>query len=579
MLDGLISRLAIKLKILVLLGVFAVPLGVLGYYSQSLIVEDRERATDELIGARKVLEVFQEALQSGRLDALIPAQKEILVIANSSGMVLDPALDTFYLQSLLSDVLPNLTEHVSYVRSRESSQTLRSEHSAVLKYEVFPMMFRALGEIKLYDAKFEGESENLQRYANELLTSRDEIEAALLGGGSDSETSQKEAFDILANISKGIFKQFEQLLSARIQALEEKRRMALWVFLTAAVTLPLLSWFIVRNISRRLAVLCTVANRATETGDLTESVPELGRDEISGVASSFNALTKNLREIIRKISHSCSLVGGSVTEMAAVFRQQQATSSEIAATTTQIEATSKQISRTSEELSKTMRNVQQVSTETADLAADGQTSLDRMKETMRSITDACQGISSKLEILNQKAARIGDVVTTIAKVADQTNLLSLNAAIEAERAGEQGQGFAVVAREIRRLADQTAVSTLDIERMVKEIQSAVAAGVMGMEKFSSEVKRGAQDVDGASTQLSTIIGQIQTLSPSFQSVAEGMESQALGARQITDSLSQLSTAARQTADSLSQSNLSIEKLQEVSRMLDKEVIRFNVGEA
>lgn len=579
MLDGLISRLAIKLKILVLLGAFAIPLGVLCYYCESLIVEDKERAIAELGGARKAFAVFQQALRTGRLDALIPAQNEIREIANSSGMVLDPALDTFYLQSLLSEVLPNLAEHVTFVRGGEHPQSDRSEHAAVLRHEVIPAMFRAFEEIAANDAKFEGESVQLQRYVTDLLMRREQIESALVEKPGESGHSQNEAFATLTELSRGVFEQFEQLLITRIEGLEEQRQMALWVSLTAAVTLPLLSWLIVRNISRRLTFLCTVANRATATGDLTEPAPELGCDEISGVATSFNALTRNLREIIRKISHSCSLVGGSITEMAAVFRQQQATSSEIAATTTQIEATSKQISRTSEELSKTMRDVQQVSTETADLAADGQTSLDRMKETMQSITDACQGISNKLEILNHKAARIGDIVTTIAKVADQTNLLSLNAAIEAERAGEQGQGFAVVAREIRRLADQTAVSTLDIEQMVKEIQSAVAAGVMGMEKFSSEVKRGAQDVEGASSQLSTIIGQIQTLSPSFQSVAEGMESQALGARQITDSLSQLSSAARQTAESLSQSNLSIEKLQDVSRMLDKEVIRFNVGAA
>ena len=98
------------------------------------------------------------------------------------------------------------------------------------------------------------------------------------------------------------------------------------------------------------------------------------------------------------------------------------------------------------------------------------------------------------------------MVTTIAKVADQTNLLSLNAAIEAEKAGEYGRGFSVVATEIRRLADQTAVATYDIEQMVREIQSAVAAGVMGMDKFSEEVRRGMSEVTQVGDQLSQIIG-------------------------------------------------------------------------
>nr|WP_304949706.1 methyl-accepting chemotaxis protein [Verrucomicrobium spinosum] len=112
------------------------------------------------------------------------------------------------------------------------------------------------------------------------------------------------------------------------------------------------------------------------------------------------------------------------------------------------------------------------------------------------------------------------MVTTITKVADQTNLLSLNAAIEAEKAGEYGRGFAVVATEIRRLADQTAVATSDIEQMVKEMQSAVSAGVMGMDRFSEEVRRGAEVVDQVGTQLTEIIEKVQTLTPSFETVNE-----------------------------------------------------------
>ena len=113
------------------------------------------------------------------------------------------------------------------------------------------------------------------------------------------------------------------------------------------------------------------------------------------------------------------------------------------------------------------------------------------------------------------------MVTTIVKVADQTNLLSLNAAIEAEKAGEYGRGFAVVATEVRRLADQTAVATYDIEQMVREIQSAVSAGVMGMDKFSEEVRRGIAEVGQVGEQLSQIIQQVQALAPRVQMVNEG----------------------------------------------------------
>src|ERR671931_1450091 len=124
---------------------------------------------------------------------------------------------------------------------------------------------------------------------------------------------------------------------------------------------------------------------------------------------------------------------------------------------------------------------------------------------------ATRTIAERLTAIQQRANDITSVVTTITKVADQTNLLSLNAAIEAEKAGEYGRGFAVVATEIRRLADQTAVATYDIEQMVKEIQSAVSAGVMGMDKFSEQVRRGMQDIQQVGAQLSQIIHQVQAL--------------------------------------------------------------------
>src|SRR5213083_3554305 len=167
-----------------------------------------------------------------------------------------------------------------------------------------------------------------------------------------------------------------------------------------------------------------------------------------------------------------------------------------------------------------------------------------MESTMRQIMDASGSITGKLAVLNEKTTNINSVVTTITRVADQTNLLSLNAAIEAEKAGEYGRGFAVVATEIRRLADQTAVATYDIEQMVKEIQSAVSAGVMGMDKFSEEVRRGMREVQEVGGQLSQVIQQVQALAPRVESVNEGMQAQASGAEQITQALTQLSEAAQ-----------------------------------
>ena len=196
---------------------------------------------------------------------------------------------------------------------------------------------------------------------------------------------------------------------------------------------------------------------------------------------------------------------------------------------------------------------------------------------MPQVMEAASSINAKLSVLNQKAANINQVVTTITKVADQTNLLSLNASIEAEKAGEHGRGFAVVASEIRRLADQTATATDDIEEIVKEIQSAISAGVMGMEKFSEEVRHGIQDVQQVGGQLSQIIEQVQALVPRVEGVSEGMQAQATGAEQISEALLQLTETAQQTAESLRQSTLAIDELNQVSGNLRTSVSRFKLS--
>lgn len=315
---------------------------------------------------------------------------------------------------------------------------------------------------------------------------------------------------------------------------------------------------------------------STGGGDLTRRLSLARKDEFNAIETGFNGMVDELTGLVGKTQRSAVQVATSVTEIAATSKQQQATASEVAATTTEIGATSREISATSRELVRTMTEVSSAAEQTASLAGSGQVGLARMEDTMRNVVGAAGSVNAKLAILNEKAGNITQVVTTITKVADQTNLLSLNAAIEAEKAGEYGRGFVVVATEIRRLADQTAVATYDIEQMVREIQSSVSAGVMGMDKFSEEVRRGMADMQQVGEQLSQIIQQVQTLAPRVQMVNEGMQAQATGAEQINQALQQLSDAAQQTVESLRQSSLAIEELTLVANDLRSGVSRFKV---
>ena len=372
-------------------------------------------------------------------------------------------------------------------------------------------------------------------------------------------------------------KQAGDASNARILDAVSRAESALPIGALIGILLAVISgYFLVQAINRPLAKLVN-AVEVMRTGDLSQKLTLERQDEFGILAGGLNLMTADLTSLIGRVQKSGLQVNTSSTEIAATSQEQLSTANEIAATTSEIGATSKEISVTSRELVSTMKEVAAVAEKTTALATSGQLGLDRMKKTVQQIVEASASINDRFAVLSGKAANIGTLVTTITKVADQTNLLSLNAAIEAEKAGEYGRGFAVVATEIRRLADQTAISTSDIEQMVKEMQSAVAAGVMGMDKFSEEVRKGVDVVQQVGEELSEIIQQVQTLTPTFESVSEGMQSQSIGAQQISDSLSQLSEAAKQTVDSMRQSNLAIEQLHDAARGLQSGVARFTLA--
>lgn len=311
-------------------------------------------------------------------------------------------------------------------------------------------------------------------------------------------------------------------------------------------------------------------------GELTHRIAEHNNDEFGTIIKGFNSMAESLKELVLQTQGSAVQLATSITELAATSKQQQATVTETAATTAEIGATSKQIAATAKQLLQTVNETAETADQTARLAQTSQTSVSNMDDVMRQLSSAAEMVSGKLALLNERATGINQVVITIMKVADQTNLLSLNAAIEAEKAGEYGKGFTVVANEIRRLADQTAIATFDIEQMVREIQSAVAAGVMGIDKFSEEVRRGSADMVHISEQLSRIIEQVQELAPHIQQVNEGMSQQTEGAEQINLALSQLTDATSQTVESLVQTSATVDNMTDIASKLRSGVNRFKV---
>jgi methyl-accepting chemotaxis protein len=366
---------------------------------------------------------------------------------------------------------------------------------------------------------------------------------------------------------------------SRDEILRFIKQTVLRVILLAALGM-LISFLFMLRITRSITDPIKSAVNAAEqiaSGNLMIQVDAISNDETGQLLNSIKSMTQSLNSLVGRVQRSCIQVTTSATEIAASARQLEATVTEQAASASHVSTTASEISMTSLELANTMGDVTEVASETAHLADTGRNDLMNMAVQMEGLVEATDSISSKLAVISDKANNINRIITTITKVADQTNLLSLNAAIEAEKAGEMGLGFAVVAREIRRLADQTAVATLDIEKMVNEMQSAVSAGVMEMDKFSESVLRGIKAVDTTGAQLEQIMSRVQRLTPRFTAVNEGMQSQSHAAQQISEAMGQLSEAARQTSESVSEFNQATEQLRETARGLKEEVSRFKVS--
>jgi methyl-accepting chemotaxis protein WspA len=302
-----------------------------------------------------------------------------------------------------------------------------------------------------------------------------------------------------------------------------------------------------------------------------------GRDEAGQLAGTFFRMTESLHALIRRVRQSGIEVSGAATEISASARQFQNTITDQASSTHEATLARKEIARRSQELVESIQAVAQTAEQTAVMAGQGRQGLADMEKAMARLMQDTSVVSSHLNAISKKAGNIGSIVTTIAKVADRTNLLSMNAAIEAEKAGDAGQGFSVVAREIRRLADQTASSTTDIGHMVSQMQGTVAAGIEGMDQFIKQVRINVHHVDQVSGILTDIIDQVQGFSRHFQGVETALSAQRTCAKDIDKAMGRLRESVEETREALSDFNQASKQLLQAVHILHDEVARFNVS--
>ena len=460
---------------------------------------------------------------------------------------------------------------------KEMIHNYEDKRSYYLKNVIVDEQVKRLVEKDMHDPVMKFQSVALDEYFPQLG-----------GAAQDKTTASKVMREKLTPLfqehSKACLSAIEQL--KELNSTAESRSMAssdFWqIFLlvlsvVSVITMFLIGWSTINGIQESTDVLLKrVQEMAGGSSDLTARIEVKRHDEMGQLATGINAMIAKIQAVVSKVRESSVQLLSTAAEINATARQQEATMQQLGSSTTQIAAAVREISATSSDLVGTMGEVSDKANHTSEIALSGRSRLGGMENTMQQLVESTAAISSKLTTIREKADNINLVVTTITKVADQTNLLSINAAIEAEKAGEYGRGFLVVAREIRRLADQTAVATLDIENMVRHMHDAVSAGVMQMDQFSDEVKTGVSRVAEINGQTGQIIEEVRGLNDRFRLVNEGMKNQSIGAQQINDAMVSVSSGTKETSASLQEFQKATSHLRSAVETLNQEIARFTV---
>ena len=331
--------------------------------------------------------------------------------------------------------------------------------------------------------------------------------------------------------------------------------------------------FLNRNITVPLAEGVSIADRLAR-GELNVQVVVDRKDEVGQLLQSMKNMVEKWRGVVGQITSTATNLSSAATELSASAEQMSKGSNVQAERASAVATSSEEMSQTILDVAKNASSISQSATDTVKTAKDGATVVNRAVEEVKEIASTVNDSSKFVQSLGDRSKQIGEIVGVINDIADQTNLLALNAAIEAARAGEQGRGFAVVADEVRKLAERTANATSEIGNMIKSVQDEVGKAVEIMENASAKVDQGVRLSEEAGQSLGTIVKSVDGLQIIMTQIASATEEMSTTSEEINRDIEQIASISRETSSSSEQTAQASGELAKLSINLENIVKEF-----
>ncbi len=403
--------------------------------------------------------------------------------------------------------------------------------------------------------------------ARSLDHSGDPVLAAYSHLGLDDLLGTSFEWAIIAEISQG-------------EAFAEVERLALWLAianLLVAALVVLVAFVVSRSIALPVQRVTEAAERVAE-GDLSGELIQSRRgDEIGTLAHAFDSMVINLRQQTQDLLDGINVIAASSAQISATSSQLAASASETASAVAETTVTIEEVKQTTQVSTEKARAVSDTAGQTVVSSQNGARAVDLTVERMGSIREQMEIVASSVVRLSEQSQAIGEIIAAVDDLAEQSNLLAVNAAIEAAKAGEHGKGFAVVAQEVKSLAEQSKQATSHVRSILNDIQKATSTAVMATEQGTKAVEAGVQQSTQAGEAIAVLADGIREASVAASQIAASAQQQFVGVEQVTEAMEGIKVAAEQNELGARQLEEAVRDLESLGKRLQGLTGRYRIG--